>query len=390
MEVEQLLREGQRVTGAAVRDVLTGDRFPIRAKLVINATGPWAEGLLRADGNLDIAAGTYSRDACFVLARRASTQCALAVQGRTRDSDALLARPARHMFLVPWRTSTLVGVWHKVVERDPDVTGLTGDELRAFVREINDCYPALNVRESEITMTGFGLVPFGAEAQQQRDALSFGKQSRIVDHRSSSGIEGLLSVISVRYTVARRDAAQTLDAAERQLGRRHAGTESSSQALYGGDIPDYAAFLANLRSRWPNWLPRVSYESLAQNYGSAIGTLLALGERETQLQRSLPGSNVSHAEVVHAVREEMAECMTDVVFRRTELGTDAQPEASALDQVQELMRQECRWSQTRAVNERAAVERHLLRYHAAPPPARSRSGEAVSDNLELVNSWRGS
>lgn len=390
VEVEQLLRDGQRVTGAAVRDVLTGERFPIRARLIVNAAGPWAEGLLRTDGNMGIAAGTYSRDACFVLARQASTQCALAVQGRTRDSDALLARPARHMFLVPWRASTLVGVWHKVVERDPDATDLTGDELRSFVREINDCYPALDVQESEITMTGFGLVPFGAEAQQRRDALSFGKQSRIVDHRGNGAIEGLLSVISVRYTVARKDAAQALDAAERQLGRRRASTQSSSHALYGGAIPDYAAFLAHVRSRWPSWLPRASCESLAQNYGSSIEAVLNLGEREPQLRRCLPGSNVTHAEVVHAVREEMAECMTDVVFRRTELGTDARPDVAALDEVQELMRQECGWSQTRAVKERAAVERHLQRYHAAAPPTRSSRSEAAIDNAQGVNSWRGS
>jgi glycerol-3-phosphate dehydrogenase len=381
VQVEQLLRDGQRVTGATVRDVLTGERFTVRAKLVINAAGPWAEGLLREDGKMSIARGTYSRDACFVLARNTGSRHALAVQGRTRDTDAILARPARHMFLVPWRTSTLVGVWHKVVTRDPDATELTGDELREYVREINDCYPALNVQESEITMTGFGLVPFGAPSQQRGDALSFGKQSRIIDHRLSGGIEGLISLISVRYTVARKDAAQALDEAEKQLGRRRAATESSSQPLYGGVIHDYAAFLKELKARWPAWLPPSSCDSLAQNYGSGIDALLNRGDREPSLRRCLPGSNVSHAEVVHAVREEMAECMTDVVFRRTELGTDAKPNTAALDEVQELMQRECGWSQTRAAKERAAVERHLQRYHAALRPAQASISDTGSDTL---------
>lgn len=388
VEVQRLLRDEQRVTGAAVRDVLTGECFQIRCKLVINAAGPWAEGLLEPDPATRLAPGTYSRDACFVLARPAGARFALAVQGRTRDSDAVLARPARHMFLVPWRTRTLVGVWHKVVARDPDATELTPEELQAYVREINDCYPALQVQESEVCMTGFGLVPFGDADQQRGNALSFGKQSRIVDHRVEGGISGLISVISVRYTVARRDAALSLDAAERQLGRRRTGAESAYQPLSGGDFASYSGFLAGIRAQWPAWLPASSCESLAQNYGRALADILRLGEREPLLQRCLPGSSVTHAEVIHAVREEMAERMTDVIFRRTELGTDAHPGNAALDEVQELMRRERDWSSVRVAQERAAVERHLRNFLAAPAAA-ARS-EPVRGAAEAVDAWHGS
>jgi glycerol-3-phosphate dehydrogenase len=184
VEAERLLLEGSRVVGAAVRDRLTDERFDIRARLVINAAGPWAEALLQNSAATRVSEGTYSRDACFVISRRPSARMALAVQGRTRDSDALLARNARHMFLVPWRTSTLVGVWHSVVERDPDRVRLSRDELGAFIEEINVCHPSLKLDESEVTMAGFGLVPFGDAARQSREALSFGKQSRLIDHRA--------------------------------------------------------------------------------------------------------------------------------------------------------------------------------------------------------------
>jgi len=387
VEVERFLREGTRVVGAAVRDRLTDERFEIRARLVINASGPWAEGLLAPSEGLRAAPGTYSRDACFVIARRPAARMALAVQGRTRDSDALLARNARHMFLVPWRSFTLVGVWHSVVAREPDKVGMTPEELYAFIDEINLCHPALQLDPSEVGITGFGLVPFGDAARQREGTLSFGKQSRLIDHARTDGIAGLISVISVRYTVARKDAVAALDAASAQLGARKSGAASAEQPLPGGDIADFAAFTDDLKRRWPSWLPLTGCESLAQNYGARAHAVLALAEREPALKRCLPGSHVSHAEVLYGLREEMAERMADVVFRRTELGTAAHPGAAALDELQELMRAERAWSASRTAEERAAVERHLQRYLAQQPGRATRTA-APAASASMAGSCR--
>jgi glycerol-3-phosphate dehydrogenase len=367
VEVERLLLDGKRVIGAVAHDRLTGERADIRARMVINAAGPWAEGVLQPDAAVSLPNGTYSRDACFVVARRSKARMALALQGRTRDADALLARKGRHMFLVPWREFSLIGVWHRVVDRDPDHVGLSNEELREFIAEINACYPALRLGEDEVSMTGFGLVPFGDASRQKEGGLSFGKQSRLVDHRVSNGVEGLVSLISVRYTVARKDAVAALDMATRQLGQRGDGKESEQQPLPGGDIANFAAFQAQLAAQWPRWLPTDSHEGLAQNYGTKLQEIFALGQRDSALQRCLSGSRVSHAEVVHAMREEMAERMADIVFRRTDLGTAAHPGAAALDELQSLMQRERGWSAARTVEERALVESHLRRYHAANP-----------------------
>jgi glycerol-3-phosphate dehydrogenase len=362
VEAERLLYQGGRAIGAAVRDHLTGDLFEIRARLVVNAAGPWAESLIRKPAGVESAAsGTYSRDACFVVARRAATRMALAVPGLTRDTDALLARDARHLFLVPWREHTLVGVWHRVVERDPDNARLSRDELRTFIDEINACYPSLDLSEAEVSMAGFGLVPFGEATRQQPGALSFGKQSRLIDHRAE-GLDGLITLISVRYTVARRDAAAVLDAADQQLGARGSGAASARQPVPGGDIEDFVGFMRDLSRRWPHWLPHAAREGLAQNYGRHIDRIIALGESDSNLQRCLPRSTVSHAEVAYAMREEMAVRMADVVFRRTDLGSAANPGGPALDELQQLMRALAGWTVERARAERAEVDRHLERY----------------------------
>ena len=365
---ERLLLDGRRVAGAAVRDRLTGEAFEIRARLTVNAAGPWAEGLLPPSTASAGNAGTYSRDACFVVTRPAAARMALAIPGQTRDSDALLARNARHLFLVPWREHTLVGVWHRVVERDPDRTALTREELHAFIDEINACYPAAQLSESEVSTAGFGLVPFGEAGRQRPGALSFGKQSRLIDHRGQ-GLAGLITLISVRYTVARRDGAAVLEAATQQLGPRRDGTASAREPVPGGDIEDFSAFLRDLGAHWPQWLPHASRAGLAQNYGRDVARIVGLGEADAALRRCLPGTQVSHAEVAYVMREEMAVRMADVVFRRSDLGSAAHPGAAALDELQQLMRARAGWTDAHAQAERAEVEHHLERYLARPPPA---------------------
>ncbi|HEV7444852.1 MAG TPA: glycerol-3-phosphate dehydrogenase/oxidase [Steroidobacteraceae bacterium] len=361
VEAERLLTEGTRVTGVQAADRLTGDRFDIRARLVINAAGPWAEGLLQSGYGQP---GTYSRDACFMVDRKFATPMALAVQGRAKDSDALLARNSRHLFLVPWRNSTLVGVWHSIVPRDPDSVGLARSELRQFIDEFNTCYPNLQLREDEVRRTDFGLVPFG-DASSQQGGLSFGKQSRLIDHREH-GQTGLISLISVRYTVARRDAVEALDVAARQLDARRSERDSTVAPLTGGDIADFTSAVRAFQARRPSWLTAKSSEGMLRNYGTHATRILELAQREPGLGRLFTGSHVSFAEAIHAVRAETAHRMGDIVFRRTELGTDGHPGTAALDELQALLGAELRWSEQRSAEERARVERELQRYLAAP------------------------
>ncbi len=367
VEAERLLRKGSRVTGVIARDRLSGDALEIRARVTVNAAGPWAEALL---GRFEAGpvGGTYSRDACFVIGRAASASMALAVQGHTRDSDALVGRAARHLFLVPWRGRTLVGVWHTVVPRDPDGVGLTHEELGGFIEEINTALPALGVGISDVRRACFGLVPFGEASRQHPGALSFGKQSRITDHRER-GISGLITAISVRYTVARVDAIAAVKLACDQLGRRFASCGSATQPLPGGDIEDFPHFERELGLHLARPLCDETRRALARNYGTRAARVLALGEADPMLRRCLTGTHVLAAEIAYAAREEMAQSLADVVLRRTELGTDGHPGEEALEEAGRLMAHECGWSARRAAEERAATDRELARYLTAMPPA---------------------
>ena len=100
--------------------------------------------------------------------------------------------------------------------------------------------------------------------------------------------------------------------------------------------------------------------------------MLALGEREPALRRLFPGSAVTHAQAIYAVREEMAQRMSDVVLRRTDLGTDGHPGAAALDEMQALLQRELNWPEARVRLERELLEKHFERYLALEPQGKRR------------------
>lgn len=367
VEAVGFLTDGSRVFGVHARDNLTGDSFEVRANVVVNAAGPWSEGLLHGQGLGIEPAGTYSRDACFIVRRRPEHEFGLAVPGRTRDPDAIVSRKARHLFVVPWRDVTLVGVWH-VVHRDaPDDFTVTPEDLAAFIDEINEAYPTLDLSNDDVAAWNAGLVLFGENEPEARH-LSYGKRSRVVDHRSVHDISGLITAIGVRWTTARTVAERVVRLAFDQLGRKPRASETDVTPIFGGSIDDMTAFLSGLRSDPPPSLagvgPEVLYR-LGRNYGSEVSRIAGYAGSEPHGAEGLGRSSVLRAEVTHAVREEAAVRLGDVVFRRTDLGTAGDPGDDAIVECCEMMGAELGWSQERREQELADVRR-VLAQRAAP------------------------
>jgi len=203
------VRDG-RVRGITVRDELTGDAFELEADVVVLAAGAWSERLLASGAGITVREpATFSRDLCLVVDRPAE-EVGLAVLGGTSDPDALLSRSKRHLFVVPWRGRSIVGVWHIPYERSPDDIRVEESELESFVDEFNRGYPGFQLRRDEITHYNTGLVLFGKNRPGAAD-LRYGHRSSVTDHGREHGVDGLFTLIGVRYTTARVEAEALLD-----------------------------------------------------------------------------------------------------------------------------------------------------------------------------------
>ncbi len=360
VQARTLIRKGGRVIGIEARDVETGDPFEIRARIVLNAAGPWAEGLLERSLGQGLAPTTpWSRDAYFVVGRALLPgNEALALQTVTHDPDAVLSRGARHLFIAPWHGVSLVGVWHTVYRGDPDDFTVTGEELREFVDEINAAYAGLGLTVDEVTQWNAGLVPFGENEPGARN-LRYGHRSRLVDHARERNLEGLITLIGVRYTTGPSDAARAVDLAFRKLGRQGPASTSHETPVRGGAIEDFDELVRRALERRPAETPAEALRALVHNHGTEYECVLDRVAGRPGLGSTIEGTTVLRAEVIHALRHEMARTLSDVVLRRTDLGTAGWPGREALEECLALAVEETGWGQDRARQELERVVGHL-------------------------------
>jgi glycerol-3-phosphate dehydrogenase len=373
------LWDARRVCGAHIRDVISGDEFDVRAKLVLNAAGPWAEYLLQDDANFgEHRRGHFSRDACFLVDRRPQSAYALAVPGSSRDSDAVVSRAARHLFAVPWRDCTLIGVWHRLFTQRPDTARVAESELAEWIAEMNASYPALRLRRSDVIYANCGLVPFG-DSRSADGELSFGKESRISDHRNQ-GIDGLVTLIGIRYTTARGDAARALDLLLEQMPNAPGRSPTESTPLAGGEIQDFAALGAAAQRTVGDTVSAPTLKAWLRNYGTDYRALAELSTHSGQAARISHSETVT-AELTYAVRNEMAVHLSDVILRRTNLGSGAHPGSEALADAAAVMQPLLAWTDSKRRAELAATETALRDHRASVPAAESRRRAAHSGEL---------
>ena len=356
MEVTGFLRDGRRVRGVSIADRMTGAKFDVRGSVVLNTAGAWSVRLLDQALGVRLAPlPSFSRDACFVVHRPLGARQALAVTGKTKDPDAILSRGNRHLFVVPWRDHTLVGVWHVVHRGDPDTAVVSATEVQAFIDEINEAYPGLMLQFEDVSLCQTGLVLFGENNDSAMD-LSYGKRSLVVDHSAEHGVEGLLTVIGVRYTTARSVAARAIDKVCTKLGRQVPPSTTGFTPVYGGRIERFDDLLARaMRERYPT-LSDGTLRALVRNHGAAYTDVIGYLDENPSWSESLGSSATIKAEVIHAVRGEMAQKLSDVVFRRTDLGSGNRPDQRSLQACADLMASELGWDEPRTQRELEEVK----------------------------------
>jgi glycerol-3-phosphate dehydrogenase len=175
------------------------------------------------------------------------------------------------------------------------------------------------------------------------------------DH-ADYGRPGLVSAVGTRYTTARHTAQLAVDRVFAALGQPSPQCTTDTTPLAGADIGDLAGFLADAR-RSHGGLGAEAGERLARLYGSehtAVRQLMADGPLGEPLSAACPTLG---AEIVYAMREEMAVTLADAVLRRTEAGVTGHPGRPALERAAALMAFELGWPPAHIEDEIASCER---------------------------------
>ena len=334
------LVENRRVVGVSARDAIGTRTLDISARLTINATGAHIDRLLKP---LGLTAGIPMLKAMNLVTRRDAGDEALG--GRSISG--------RNLFLVPWRERALFGTWESDTTCDPNDAAVNEREVAAFIAELNQAFPALDLTLADVTLVHSGLVP--AAVRAGRAALQ--RREQICDH-AADGVEGILSVAGTKFTTARAVAQKIVDKSLVKLERAHVACRTASTPLPGGSVRDVGLAIADARREFDEGLPADTIPHLVAAYGSRYRDVMDLaGDRPDWRTRIAPDSPVIGAELVLAARSEMAPTLADIVIRRTPVGALGYPGDGPLARAAAIVGGELKWSDERQREEIAAVRR---------------------------------
>jgi glycerol-3-phosphate dehydrogenase len=330
-EVEGFERDGGgRVVGATVRDRLEGTTFPVRASIVVNATGPWLDRV-----NADV------RDGRGPLLRL-TKGVHLVTPRVTAHAHVLFARTdGRLFFVIPWNDFTLIGTTDTDYRGDPADAAADEADVRYLVAEARRAFPGAPFDRIHYTMAG-------VRALAREEGVKEGDVSRkheLLDHERE-GSPGLLSVVGGKITAYRAIAEEVTDLACRKIGRAVRSTTAQAPLPGAGDAGEASAtaVAAGIEAE--------SAEHLVHVYGALAETVVAYVERDRSLAARLcPHSPTIAAELVSAVDGEWAQSCADALLRRTALGLASCQGLDCLDRVTEVMGARLEWDAARREQE---------------------------------------
>ena len=341
-EVVGFARDGLNIASIDVRDALSGNITTIKANIVVNAAGPWADRLLSMLEN-----GPPSHK----LIR--SKGIHLIVGPMTRGHALTVAHKGGHFFVLPWRGHTIIGTTDSVFDGDPDDVHVGDAEIAAFLAFVNEGLPGANLKAKDVIYAYAGLRPLVDDGK--KDSYNASRRAELVDHAAEGGIGNLISAIGGKWTTSRDIAEKCVDMIETKSGRKLKACDTAEAPLPGGATGRFAAFVAGASKEQPGVEPEI-IANLTRNYGARYKAVAALATtRRDLMERVTSRLPDIGAQILFAIREEMALTLDDALFRRTGLGTLGRLDAVAIERAAKIMATELGWNDAETARQVASI-----------------------------------
>jgi glycerol-3-phosphate dehydrogenase len=303
-EVVELVRAGERIVGAKVRDVETGDRVDLSSQVVVNATGVWTDDIQALAGGRGRFHVRASKGVHIVVAR-----------DRINSEVGLILRTEKSvLFVIPWGTHWIVGTTDTDWELDRAHPAASRSDIDYLLDQVNRVL-IVPLTHDDIQGVFAGLRPLLAGESEDTSQLSR-------EHAVARPQPGLISIAGGKYTTYRVMAADAVDATATDIGRPIPHSVTEHIPLIGAEgypaLTNQIVTLAE-RYRMPVWQMR----HLLTRYGSLVHEVLAPAEEDPDLLHPVAGAEeYLLAEIRYAVTHESALHVDDLLARRTRISIE--------------------------------------------------------------------
>jgi len=304
-KVVQLVKENKKISGVIVRDELSGKKFNLKCKVVINATGVFTDEVLQMD---DVTAKNIvspSQGIHVVLDKKIFPGKDVMMIPKTEDG--------RVLFAVPWHNRVVVGTTDTPIESHSLEPKPLEAEIEFILHHINK-YLDVEIKRKDVLSAFVGLRPLVKKGASKKTAL----MPR--DHTIIVSASGLVTITGGKWTTYRKMADDVLN-----------------NAVIAGKLEKKLCVTSTLKIH--GWINEININDPLHFYGSDAGHVKNCCKQDDTLSELIhPAVPDIKAEIIWAVQNEMAQTVEDVLARRTRiLFLDAKVAIEAAPVVAKLM-----------------------------------------------------
>lgn len=325
IKCDSLLRDGKRITGAKVRDLISDEVIEVRARVTVMAAGVWTDELYRSFGIKPGYKVRTSKGAHIVVPGNAIKS----------ESGIILKTENSVLFIIPWAGKWIVGTTDTDYKEELAEPIATRADVDYIIHQANRVLePKLD--RSQVISVFAGLRPLISQEDSSQTAdLS---REHVVDHP----VPGFVTIAGGKYTTYRVMSEDAVNEAVSDLNRIIPESCTDSLSIIGAD--GYGVLknqVKRLASTYQITIETVKH--LLDRYGSLIPEVLDEAPSE-YLEKISPELPYLKAEIWYAVTHEGALSISDVMYRRTRLNFELQDQGfSLLEEVGEIVAKALNW-----------------------------------------------
>lgn len=308
----ETLRYGKdnKITGALVKDTISGKSYELKATKIINATGPWVDDIREMDGSkkgktLRLTKGVHL---VFDKSRFPLQQ---AVYFDTPDG--------RMVFAIPRAGKTYFGTTDTNYKGNAVNPVMTLEDRTYLLQAVNFMFPELKLAEADVESSWAGLRPL---IQQE------GKSPSEISRRDEIFVSesGLISIAGGKLTGYRKMAETVVDKVVELLGQEgsqahFAKSETKTIPMSGGDLggsSGYEPFVQKKTAEGARYgFTKEESAYLAERYGSNVDQLFALSQSTAEWAAAFELPLVLAVQLRYSLESEMTVKPVDFFIRRT-------------------------------------------------------------------------
>ncbi len=338
LAVEALNKNSDGTIRAQGSDQLSGTSFALKTKYVINCAGAAFEDLIPVSSNIS-APVRWARGLNIVVREKLFSEAAVALEEQAGAENRML-------FMVPWRDKyTMIGTHYIEQARKSALFPVTQQDILSLVNEINAVYPPADLGYEDVSFYHAGLLPMQASsATGDGSPPELAKESSIIDHGKRDGFEHFFSIKGIKYTTAPRVADKVLKL-----------IDPASKKNVGIRVCD------KIEQTKPD---RQTDNYLSKRYGNRCTKIKPYVEADSNWLDE--EQSLTTGEVHYFIHQEMAQHLSDVVFRRSALGSAQCPSIEVLKRITHIMADHFSWDDQRQSMELTQV---LQRYAPLQVPS---------------------